>query len=181
ALLDGLVAVLEVVDFGLQRLVARLELRVLRLLLADAMLQSPHFADAALAGPELDLQRDQQDQEDQGGIAQQRAKPQRAKFGRFGNASLPAYFAALPSASSMRKSWLYFATRSERQSEPVLICVAVVATERSAIVVSSVSPERCEITAAYFALSAIAIASSVSVSVPIWLTLIRIAFAMPLS
>ena len=27
----------------------------------------------------------------------------------------------------MRSSWLYFATRSERHSEPVLICVAVVA------------------------------------------------------
>ena len=28
----------------------------------------------------------------------------------------------------MRSSWLYLATRSERHNEPVLICVAVVAT-----------------------------------------------------
>ncbi len=38
------------------------------------------------------------------------------------------------------------ATRSERHSEPVLIWPAPVATARSAMVVSSVSPERCEIT-----------------------------------
>jgi hypothetical protein len=48
----------------------------------------------------------------------------------------------------MRSSWLYLATRSERHSEPVLIWVAVVATAMSAMVVSSVSPERCETTAA---------------------------------
>ena len=42
----------------------------------------------------------------------------------------------------MRRSWLYFATRSVRQSEPVLIWPALVATAMSAIVVSSVSPER---------------------------------------
>ena len=38
------------------------------------------------------------------------------------------------------------ATRSERQGAPVLICPAFVATAMSAIVASSVSPERCEIT-----------------------------------
>ena len=42
----------------------------------------------------------------------------------------------------MRSSWLYFATRSERAGAPVLICPHPVATARSAIVVSSVSPER---------------------------------------
>ena len=46
----------------------------------------------------------------------------------------------------MRRSWLYLATRSERDSEPVLICVAAVPTAMSAIVESSVSPERCETT-----------------------------------
>ena len=46
----------------------------------------------------------------------------------------------------MRSSWLYFAMRSERDSEPVLIWVAAVATAMSAMVVSSVSPERCEMT-----------------------------------
>ncbi len=40
---------------------------------------------------------------------------------------------------------MYFATRSERAGAPVLICPALVATARSAIVASSVSPERCEI------------------------------------
>ncbi len=39
------------------------------------------------------------------------------------------------------------AVRSERESEPVLICIALVPTAMSAMVESSVSPERCEITA----------------------------------
>ena len=47
----------------------------------------------------------------------------------------------------MRSSWLYLAVRSERLAEPVLIWPAHVATARSAIVVSSVSPERWEIDA----------------------------------
>lgn len=55
------------------------------------------------------------------------------------------YFADLSSSSSIRNNWLYFAIRSERDIEPVLICPAFVATARSAIVVSSVSPLRCEI------------------------------------
>ncbi len=59
----------------------------------------------------------------------------------------PAYRACGPSSSSMRRSWLYFAVRSERASEPVLICPQLVATARSAMVASSVSPERCDITA----------------------------------
>ncbi len=36
-------------------------------------------------------------------------------------ASIPGYTAALPSSSSMRRSLLYFATRSERLGAPVLI------------------------------------------------------------
>ena len=59
-----------------------------------------------------------------------------------GNASSPAYRAASPRFSSMRSSWLYFATRSLRAGAPVLICPLPTATARSAIVVSSVSPER---------------------------------------
>ena len=47
----------------------------------------------------------------------------------------------------MRSSWLYFAILSDRDNEPVLICVARVPTEISAIVLSEVSPDRCEITA----------------------------------
>ncbi len=59
-------------------------------------------------------------------------------------AALPAYFALLPSADSMRSNWLYFAVRSLRLAEPVLIWPARVPTARSAIVLSSVSPDRCE-------------------------------------
>ena len=52
-----------------------------------------------------------------------------------------------PGVSSMRRSWLYLATRSVRLALPVLICPTPVATARSAMKVSSVSPERWEITA----------------------------------
>src|SRR6186713_1427728 len=53
-------------------------------------------------------------------------------------AERPAYVAALPSASSIRSSWLYLATRSVRLADPVLIWPALVATARSAMVTSSV-------------------------------------------
>ena len=56
--------------------------------------------------------------------------------------SLYPYTARSPSSSSMRRSWLYFAIRSERLSEPVLICPLLVATAISAMVASYVSPER---------------------------------------
>jgi hypothetical protein len=46
----------------------------------------------------------------------------------------------------MRSNWLYFATRSLRAGAPPLNCPQFVATARSAIVVSSVSPLRCDIT-----------------------------------
>src|SRR5438067_513199 len=52
-----------------------------------------------------------------------------------------------PISSSMRRSWLYFASRSLRATEPTLICPAPLATARSASVLSSVSPLRAEITA----------------------------------
>ena len=47
----------------------------------------------------------------------------------------------------MRSSWLYFATRSLRAGAPVLIWPVPSATARSAIVASSVSPERWDMTA----------------------------------
>ena len=56
----------------------------------------------------------------------------------------PANTAEEPSSSSMRSSWLYLQIRSVRLAEPVLICPADVPTARSAIVESSVSPDRCE-------------------------------------
>src|SRR5918993_350406 len=66
-----------------------------------------------------------------------------------GKAAAPAYTAASSSSSSIRSSWLYLATRSDRAGAPVLIWPALVATTRSAIVTSSVSPERCEMIAVY--------------------------------
>ena len=80
----------------------------------------------------------------------------------------------------MRSSWLYFATRSERAGAPVLIWPQLVATARSAIVVSSVSPERWLIMQRKPLRWARSTASSVSVSVPIWLTLTSSALAEPL-
>jgi hypothetical protein len=34
----------------------------------------------------------------------------------------PAYTASAPSSSSMRSSWLYFASRSDRHGAPAFIC-----------------------------------------------------------
>src|SRR5690625_7111720 len=81
----------------------------------------------------------------------------------------------------MRNRRLYLATRSERHSEPVLIWPAAVATARSAMVVSAVSPERWEMTAVYPAAWAMRMAARVSVRVPIWLNLIRMELATPSS
>lgn len=52
------------------------------------------------------------------------------------------YFAVVPNSSSIRINWLYLAIRSVRDIEPVFIWPAFVATAKSAIVVSSVSPLR---------------------------------------
>jgi len=58
----------------------------------------------------------------------------------------PAYLIFDPIISSILNNWLYFAVLSDLDIEPVLICIAFFATAISAIIVSSVSPERCEIT-----------------------------------
>src|SRR5208283_3818097 len=58
------------------------------------------------------------------------------------NAPTPGKMAFLPSSSSILSSRLYLAVRSERQGAPVLIKPVPSAAERSAIVVSSVSPLR---------------------------------------
>ena len=63
-------------------------------------------------------------------------------YRRLKNAVLPGYSEMSPSSSSMRSSWLYLATRSVRLGAPVLIWPAFRATAMSAMVVSSVSPER---------------------------------------
>ena len=58
------------------------------------------------------------------------------------NIARPKYVAASPNSSSIRSNWLYLAIRSEREAEPVLIWPVFSATARSAMKVSSVSPER---------------------------------------
>ena len=86
-----------------------------------------------------------------------------------------------PRSSSMRSNWLYLAMRSERLIEPVLIWPAFVPTAMSAMVESSVSPERWLMTAVQPARLAISIAAKVSLNVPIWLILISTEFATPLA
>ena len=66
----------------------------------------------------------------------------RRTYRRLKNADLPGNSAMSPSSSSMRSSWLYLATRSVRLGAPVLIWPAFRATAMSAMVASSVSPER---------------------------------------
>src|SRR3989338_5326555 len=84
------------------------------------------------------------------------------------------HFAA--SSCSISRRRLYFSTRSDRDNAPVLMYSAFVATARSAMNVSAVSPERCEMMTRYLCFRASAIARIVSVSDPIWFTLMRIAF-----
>src|SRR5690606_38533584 len=97
------------------------------------------------------------------------------------NAPRPRNRAVGPSSSSMSSSRLYFAVRSLRLAEPVLIWPAFTATARSEMKVSSVSPERWLITFRKPAARASSIASSASVSVPIWFTFTRIALATSVS
>ena len=66
----------------------------------------------------------------------------RVDYFRLKKAFMPGYSAISPSSSSMRSSWLYLATRSVRLGAPVLIWPALRATAMSAMVASSVSPER---------------------------------------
>ena len=66
----------------------------------------------------------------------------------FGAAVLAAMAAHLWWQARRAQPRRVLAPRSETQREPVLIWVAVVATAISEIVVSSVSPERCETIAA---------------------------------
>src|SRR5919106_1108161 len=89
--------------------------------------------------------------------------------------AVPAYRAPSPSSSSMRRSWLYLVVRSPLEGAPALICPAPVATARSAIVVSSVSPDRWEMTVPNPPPRARPTTSSVSVSVPIWFGFTRMA------
>ena len=77
------------------------------------------------------------------------------------------YFARSPSHSSIRMRRLYFAIRSVREREPVLMNPALTATARSAMKVSYVSPERWEMIEIISCSFPSAIASRVSDTVPI--------------
>ena len=54
---------------------------------------------------------------------------------------LPEYVDSNPSSSSILSKRLYFATLSDLAGAPVFICPDEVPTDKSAIVVSSVSPD----------------------------------------
>src|SRR5258706_11744978 len=71
-------------------------------------------------------------------LPEYRAREQR----RYLFQNFPPYWARSPSCSSIRISWLYLATRSDRAGAPVLIWPQLVATAMSAMVASSVSPLR---------------------------------------
>ena len=72
---------------------------------------------------------------------------------------------------------MYLATLSDLANEPVLIWDELVATARSAIKVSSESPDLCEIMVLKLFFWAKSITFKVSVKVPIWFSFIRIEFA----
>src|SRR5581483_1369656 len=69
ALFDRFAAVLQVFDLRRERLVALAQAPVLFLLFGEAPLESPHIAHAALPRPEFDLEREQQHEQDQRGVA----------------------------------------------------------------------------------------------------------------
>ena len=76
---------------------------------------------------------------------------------------------------------MYFATLSDLAKDPVLIWDDIVATDKSAINVSSVSPDLCETIVLKLAFLASEITSKVSLKVPIWFGLIKILLAHLLS
>ena len=72
---------------------------------------------------------------------------------------------------------MYLATLSDLANDPVFIWFEHVATAKSEMKVSSVSPERWEIIVFNWFSWANSIVSNVSLTVPIWFNLIKIAFA----
>ncbi len=66
ALLDGLHALLQILHVGLERVVARLQLRVGHALLREAAIELPHPHPASLAEPERILERKEEAGEDEG-------------------------------------------------------------------------------------------------------------------
>ena len=150
----------KILDLGFECRVALAQTGILLALIDHRLFEPAVLHDATLTPPQTDLQGEQQDdQDDEDGTHASPGRIDRLMppirpgcsqpdWRRWGKAPRPAYVAALPRRSSIRSNWLYLATRSVRHNEPVLICVAADATDRSAIVVSSVSPERCDTTEA---------------------------------
>jgi len=68
--------------------------------------------------------------------------------------------------------------RSPRHGAPALICPVPIATAKSAMKVSSVSPDRCETTQRQPACRHSSIAPIVSLTVPIWLGLMSAALVV---
>jgi hypothetical protein len=85
------------------------------------------------------------------------------------------YIALELNSSSICIKRLYLAILSDLDIEPVLICPVPIPTTKSAMNVSSVSPERCETTDTHPAFLASRIVSTVSDTVPIWFNLIKTA------
>ena len=120
--LEGVRAGAQVLDLGANRF----ELAGLLLALP---FQAPDLEEAVLSAEEREVRGGCDD----GG---------EEEVATFHSALRPGYSAVSASSSAMRRSWLYLATRSVRLALPVLICPARVATARSAMNVSAVSPER---------------------------------------
>jgi hypothetical protein len=81
--------------------------------------------------------------------------------------------------TALRDRLAQAATRSPRAGAPALRCPQPVPTARSEMNVSSVSPDRCETNCRYPACRQMDMASRVSVTVPIWLSLISDALPIP--
>ena len=122
-------AILERHHLSGENVVAILQTRAHALLGGDLALQLARREPTGLAEPETNEHGHQQQHADDREHAH-------AWLGLHRNSSRPRYSAAGPSMASMRSSRLYFATRSVREQEPVLICPAPVATAKSAMVVS---------------------------------------------
>src|SRR4029079_19214579 len=134
ALLDRLEPLFQVANLRGDGGIAGFQPCVLLALRRDLLVELPDAEPSPLAEPQGELDGDDQRAQDAGQDLH--------VIRNWPNAPRPGYDTASPRSSSMRRILLYFAMRSERDSDPVLICSAFVPTARSAIVVSSVSPER---------------------------------------
>src|SRR5215510_13040859 len=136
-LLDAEGIAAKALDGAAQRLAARPQGRQVALQGLDLLHEAGHLHEAADPEPGQRQHQSGHRAEGEGAASHRPVRVYRLR---------PGHDAAWPSSSSMRRSWLYLAIRSPREREPVLIWPALTATARSATKVSSVSPERCEMT-----------------------------------